>query len=362
MGAGGGGVAVTGSTGWKAMGVSVIGHEHVRREEALQDASAAWGAPRPAAAVCDGAGHAPQSHVGAQAAVRAFRVAVGAMEPLLADILDEWLSREAAEGHWRYAAGWIVRALAAAREEAARVGTGRAADYAFTFAGVVAGRERTGFVQVGDGAICVLKRGGRCALAFPPQKGRYANSTTFVGRETAETGAYLTRTAPTVDIEGIMAMSDGPAVKMVDLTRGEPAPVVGEMIRDFAGGELDRAGLVGYLTGRRWFDDARGGDDKSVVLLAREAGGTSDGRAGGGTEKRKSPGEGEGAAGRGRGMTRGAAVPGTGETTQVSPQRRTKATRPRRSAAPPARTEPRLPPHGDGTPEDMGTSEREERA
>ena len=257
---------------WRALGASAIGHDHVRREQPLQDAVAAVAAPRPAVAVCDGAGSAPRSHEGAQAAVRAFRVAVAAMEPLLADALDADISRDYAEDLWRFAAGWIVRALAAAREEAAREGTGRAEDYAFTFAGAVAGRTRTGFVQVGDGALCVLSRGGWCGLVFEPEKGDYANTTHFVEPGTAEADAHLARTLPTADIAGILAMSDGPAVRMLDLVRGQPAPVVARMIGDCASGELDRAALLHYLTGPRWFDDPRGGDDKSIAILARAHG------------------------------------------------------------------------------------------
>lgn len=254
---------------WNGVGASVIGHDHVRREEPLQDASAAVAAPRPAAAVCDGAGSAVQSHAGATAAVRAFRVALRAMEPLVADALDEELPQEFAEELWHYTAGWFVRALAAARDEVAREGTGRAEDYAFTFAGAVVGRVRTGFVQVGDGAICVVGKKGHGTLAFRPQKGRYANVTDFLGFESAEKDVYLSRTLPTAAIEGIVAMSDGSAVKMVEEREGRPAPVVGEMVGDFAAGDLDRGALVRYLTGARWFGDPRGGDDKSVVILAR---------------------------------------------------------------------------------------------
>lgn len=257
---------------WTGLAASVIGHDHVRREQPLQDASTAVAAPRPAAAVCDGAGSAARSHEGARAAVREFRVAVAAMEPLLADALDEDTPEEYAEDLWRYAAGWIVRALAAAREEAARGGTGCAEDYAFTFAGAVVGRMRTGFVQIGDGALCVLGRGGQCGLVFAPEKGRFANSTNFLGNDTVERDAHLTQTLPTGSIAGLMAMSDGPAVNMLDLVHARPAPVVPRMIADCAAGELDRASLFNYLTGPRWFGDPRGGDDKSIAILACRGG------------------------------------------------------------------------------------------
>lgn len=255
---------------WKGVGASVIGHDHLRREMPLQDASAAILVPRPAAVVCDGAGSALMSHDGAKAAVREFRIAVSAMEPLLADSLDsERTPWGFADDLWRYTAGWIVRALAAARDEAAREGTGCPEDYSFTFAAAVVGRLRTGFVQVGDGAICVKTRCG-CNLAFKPEKGRYANMTPFLGAETVENDSFLTRVVPTSAIRGLMVMSDGPEVNMVDMTTMRPAPVVAMMIDDCASGEMGRDSLLNYLTGSRWYGDSRGGDDKSIVVLASE--------------------------------------------------------------------------------------------
>ena len=110
---------------WKGIGASVVGSDHLRRELPLQDASAAVQSPRPAAVVCDGAGSAKKSHDGANAAVREFRIALAALEPLLRDCLDDPRTPGAfAESLWHYAASWLCRALVAARDEAARMGTG----------------------------------------------------------------------------------------------------------------------------------------------------------------------------------------------------------------------------------------------
>jgi hypothetical protein len=258
---------------WEAVGASVIGLDHVRRDQPLQDASAAVAGRgrRPAAVVCDGAGSAAKADEGARAAVRAFRVAVAAMEPLLAECLDRPGTGGAyAEEMWRYAAGWILRALAAAREEAAREGGGGAGEYAFTVAAAVAGRARTGFVQVGDGALCAKTRDGACRLVFPPQKGRHANETEFLEADTVERDAHLTAVAATEPLDGVLAMSDGPETNMIDAAAGRPAPVVARMIDDCGGGELDGPSLRKYLTGSRWLADLRGGDDKSIAVFARK--------------------------------------------------------------------------------------------
>ncbi len=255
---------------WEGLAVSVIGPEHVRREMSLQDASGVILSQRPAAVVCDGAGSAPFSHVGAEAAVREFRISLSALEPMLEACLDsDETSFGGAKDYWRYLAYWMCRAIVAAKEESARVGSGDPRDYDFTLAAVVVGKMRTAFLQVGDGAIAVrLRRWGGSALVFKPEKGRYANVTKFLDRDTVEEDEFQTRVLPTSAISGVMVMSDGPEIKMLDMSGNRPAKIVSDMIGDCAKGELDRASLLNYLTGSRWMNDPRGGDDKSVAILA----------------------------------------------------------------------------------------------
>ena len=254
---------------WKGLAVSVIGPEHVRREMPLQDASGVVFSPRPAAVVCDGAGSARFSHVGAEAAVREFRISLAALEPMMELCLDrDTTTSGGAKDLWSYFAYWMCRAIVAAKEESARVGSGNLSDYDFTLAAAVVGRRYTAFLQVGDGAIAVRLCKGDSALVFRPEKGRYANVTKFLDKATVEEDAILTRVLPTSVISGIMVMSDGPEIKTIDMSGTRPAKVVSDMIDDCAKGELDRASLLNYLTGSRWMNDPRGGDDKSVAVLA----------------------------------------------------------------------------------------------
>jgi hypothetical protein len=261
---------MSGLAEWKGLAVSVIGTEHVRREQPLQDASGVISAPRPAAVVCDGAGSARFSHVGAEAAVREFRISLAALEPMLAACLDsDETTFDGAKGYWRCLSYWMCRAIVAAKEESARVGSGNARDYDFTMAAAVVGQMRTAFLQVGDGAIAVrLRRWGGSALVFRPEKGPYANVTKFLDRDAVEEDEFQTRVLPTSAISGIMVMSDGPEIKMLDMSGNRPAKIVSDMIDDCAKGDLDRASLLNYLTGSRWMNDPRGGDDKSVAILA----------------------------------------------------------------------------------------------
>ena len=105
-------------------------------------------------------------------------------------------------------------------------------------------------------------------LAFKPEKGRYANVTTFLDAKTVEEDTFLTRVLPTPEIVGIMVMCDGTEVCMIDLASNKPAPIVGQMLEDYSKDEVDRHTVLSYLTGMRWMTDPRGGDDKSIALLA----------------------------------------------------------------------------------------------
>ena len=191
------------------------------------------------------------------------------LEPMLADRLDSDRTPWGfAKDLWHYVSGWICRALVAARDEAARTGSGNPSDYVFTFAAAIVGKLRTGFIQVGDGAIAVRTRTGACDLVFKPEKGRYANVTTFLDAKPVEEDTFLTRVLPTPEIVGIMVMCDGPEVCMIDLASNKPAPIVGQMLEDYSKDEVDRHTVLSYLTGMRWMTDPRGGDDKSIALLA----------------------------------------------------------------------------------------------
>ena len=117
----------------------------------------------------------------------------------------------------------------------------------------------------------ILRDGSRffnSALVFRPQKGRYANVTKFLDKATVDEDAFLVRVLPTSAISGVMVMSDGPEINMIDMSGNRPAKIVSDMIDDCAKGDLDRASLLNYLTGSRWMNDPRGGDDKSVAILA----------------------------------------------------------------------------------------------
>ena len=259
-------------TQWKCVGASVIGNDHVRREKPCQDASAAIATPRPAGIVCDGAGSAARSHDGARAAVREFGIFLAGMEPMFAQFLDdELMPSDVAQGCWRHAATCLGNALCAAKKEVAlrAEGTKKPEDYDFTMAAVVVGKAYTGFVQVGDGAI-IVRDGGVNSVVFDPEKGQFTNQTKFLSEQVVETDAFKTTVIPTFHLDGMLLMSDGPQPLMIDLASQRPGEIVNQMIGKLSDGEMHREDVIRYLSDSRWFKDPRGGDDKSIVVFARE--------------------------------------------------------------------------------------------
>lgn len=257
---------------WKCFGASVIGNDHVRREKPCQDASAVVAAPRPSGIVCDGAGSAARSHEGARAAVREFGIFLAGMEPMFAQFLDdELMPRDVAQGCWRHAATCLSNALCAAKKEVAMraSGTKRLTDYDFTMAALVTGKAYTGFVQVGDGAL-IVREGGINSMVFDPAKGQFANQTKFLDEGIVGTDDFKTTVIPTFRLDGMLIMSDGPQPMMIDLASQRPGEIVSQMIERSSRGEMQREDLIHYLSDARWFKDPRGGDDKSIVVFAKE--------------------------------------------------------------------------------------------
>lgn len=242
--------------------VSVPGAGHIRYGTPCQDASGVAAAPRPAAIVCDGRGSAPKSHFGAQEAVKAFFRQVGVLEPFLAGILD----RDAPEEKWTDLCRLFYRTLFQVKKDLAAERGGEERDYDFTVAFAIAGKASIGVFQVGDGAV-VLRQNGVCRTAFPPDKGEFANQTHFLRQDGETTGKFHARLFPAEENTEIALTSDGPEYLMFRQADMVPGPVFDQMLADLAKGELCEQDVRDFLTRSVWATDARGADDRSLVVL-----------------------------------------------------------------------------------------------
>lgn len=242
--------------------VSVPGAGHIRFGTPCQDASGVITAPRPAAIVCDGRGSAPNSHFGAQRAVKAFFSQVGVLEPFLSGVLDNEPSNE----KWMNLCRLLYRTLFQVKLDLSGERGGDEKDYDFTVALAIAGRTSIGVFQVGDGAV-VLRQDGVCRTAFPPDKGEFANQTHFLrsgGEESCKFHAALFSAEAN---SGIAITSDGPEYLMFRQSDMTPGSVFDEMLGDLAAGELCEQDVRDYLTRSAWATDPRGADDRSLVVL-----------------------------------------------------------------------------------------------
>lgn len=252
---------------WKGVAVSMIGNGHIRREMPCQDASAAVVAPRPALIVCDGRGSAKAglSQEGSRAAVQAFCAQLNVLEPIVSEALDR---PGLTEAKWRSLCRIFYRTLVQAKFDcAARTGLPEN-EFDFTAAFAVMGGAYVGCFQVGDGAL-VMQQGGACKTVFKPAKGEFANLTHFV-RSGGDAGEqFQTAVFPADGIVGVAATSDGPQHLMFNLADMTPGPVFPALLDRLATGQIERTDLVDYLSRRRWADDPRGDDDRSVALLCK---------------------------------------------------------------------------------------------
>ena len=252
---------------WRGIAVSMIGNGHIRREMQCQDASAAIVMPRPALIVCDGRGSAKAglSQEGSREAVRAFCAQLNVLEPVISEFLDRGKLEEI---EWRNLCRILYRTLVQAKLECANDTGLPENEFDFTAAFAVVGKANVGCFQVGDGAL-VLQRGSKCETVFKPMKGEFANLTQFVRSDGESRDEFLAAVFPAEGITGVAATSDGPQYLMFNLLDMSPGPAFPVFFDRMSKGELERDEILAYLSRRKWADDPRGDDDRSVALLCK---------------------------------------------------------------------------------------------
>jgi len=249
---------------WCGHAVSVPGNGHIRREIPCQDASGVWLSPRPCLVVCDGRGSARLSHLGAQAAVKAFRSQCAVMERRLANLLD---TRRCEPREWHRFCQLMARTVCQQKIELAEAHSCPEDEFDFTIAFAVIGVRRIGFFQVGDGAL-TLRRDGACQTVFLPDKGEFDNQTCFLHPGDEESRKLHTVMVAADGVSGVAATSDGPEHLMFDLQNMTPGPIFDQMFTDLQAGRFPRQSSLDYLTGARWSRDPRGNDDRSLAIIA----------------------------------------------------------------------------------------------
>lgn len=170
-------------------------------------------------ALADGAGSAPLSHFGAEAAVR-----VAADE--FCRSFEEFYGAEDSRAV-------RLRLIGVVREKLEELATEHGAsikDFASTLLFVAQKDNRYIAGQLGDGYMAFL-RSRETRLVAKPEKGEFANVTYFTTSPDAEQRLKLFK-GEVGAIAGFFLMSDGAAESLYQRSNGEFAPLVGRLVTD----------------------------------------------------------------------------------------------------------------------------------
>ncbi|HZT80209.1 MAG TPA: PP2C family serine/threonine-protein phosphatase [Gemmataceae bacterium] len=249
---------------WRAVGASVQGVSHLRNGTPCQDSNQVLELENGilVAAVADGAGSAPESHLGANWAARA--AVEGLAERLrqrVPDAADEWhaLLRDGME-----AARQAVMDLSADSFGLAPQ------DLATTLLLAVALPDRVAAAQVGDGAVVVRLADETLHAVTRPPVGEFINETTFLTSPNwAQKAQFVMRPAP---VTGLVMFTDGLQMLALKMPQGVPhVPFFQPLLRFVAATDSQAQALSqleGFLQSPRIRQ--RADDDLTLMLAVRD--------------------------------------------------------------------------------------------
>lgn len=245
---------------WRVMAASATGRSHLDRAQPCQDAYASAQMGRTlVAVVCDGAGSASHSDVGAQHVSSSVAAALTGAPGLGSDPLA--LPVEALRI-------LIETAIDDARGQLALRAAGqglRLSDHACTLVGAVATRDGGWFFHVGDGvAACAFNNESPDAVSLPAN-GEYANETWFVTGGNWREQLRLTRFEGAVD--ALVLMSDG--VQPFAMTRAGDQlfqPFIAPVLRYLASVDEIHGSQALHATLADPRTDQITGDDKTLLV------------------------------------------------------------------------------------------------
>lgn len=244
---------------WRVVGISVQGSAHQEKGVPCQDANKyrVFEGDTLLIAVADGAGSAPQAALGAQKAVEK---AVDALEQALKT------ETKSSKVGWEPVLANVFREVKQALITLAEVEQINLGDLATTLTCTIVNPTWLVTGQVGDGAVVGRDEDHNLFVIIKPQRGEYANETTFLSMETAlESLQVKVLNKP---IRDVVVMSDGMlrlAMKLPDYQPHDPffnpllAFIAGNQPEDCLEAQLEK-----FLSSERVC--ARTEDDKTIVV------------------------------------------------------------------------------------------------
>jgi hypothetical protein len=228
-----------------------------------QDASSATVTPRTTLIVCDGAGSAKQSHIGAQTLVQSLNRLLFSIEGLLM----KWLDMPTEANFDKNLADMIYRYAVHQMKDLGETHLRSDRDFRATLLLSVVGQQRVFWFKVGDGELVVQTRDGAIRPLGQADKGEFANQTVFVDTGlTFDSVQYGTLDAN--DVTGLALMSDGASERLVAHDGSRVAQRVTDFMQALVQGKLAREQVFLFLNEPEVWQGSTH-DDKSIALAAR---------------------------------------------------------------------------------------------
>lgn len=256
---------------WRSLAATTPGHGHLAEGIPCQDSALAAEYPVACVMVCDGRGSAPYSHLGAEAATKALSTLLTTAHELIFQALDAPASKcnlsfRPERTAWNSLVHLIWRSLGQCQTALAATNGGTPEDYEFTLALGLIGKERAGFLQIGD-SLLVMQKAGVCGLVFCPQNDpENPSATWFVGPGNPPRH-LLSSLRNSMDIDGLVALSDGTAARLIDSRLHFPSSEVANRLDLLRSQQISKKGLHRFLTTPDWQTATL--DDRSIAMVVR---------------------------------------------------------------------------------------------
>ena len=256
----------------KVYAEALVGIQHRQPNIQLpcQDAAQATIKPRPILIVCDGAGSAAVSDLGANALTTQLTRLCQSLEPLLATYLD------VAQPHdFSTLVRIVIRHAMGILQDCAALHRRSIRDFRSTLNLVIVGSVHSLWLKVGDGEIVQehlfqldteqVHVDYQCLGLH--NKGEFANQTQFIDDQLQFSDVHWGVLDSQITT-GLVLMSDGAAEKLVSVNRDQVAGQITQWLQQLRGDQFKVAELYKRFYSKEFLTRSTG-DDRSIVLYAK---------------------------------------------------------------------------------------------
>lgn len=250
---------------WYPAAFSLPGKSHLKVSPPIpcQDDAYAAVLPSPVIIVCDGSGSSKLSHIGANKVIENLSLLAASLQPVSSLLLDVKVPGPLTEID--YVTMWIKHANETLKRLAEQL-CHPVSEFRCTLLLTLVGREKTFWLQIGDGYI-LLEKSGKITPACRPAKGEYANETSFLGG-TLNSSQINFGFEDSHAITGAVAMTDGASERLVKTDGSQVAARLQSMLDSLRNGTFSSQDIFSFLSDEKVWNGTSG-DDKGMAMIAR---------------------------------------------------------------------------------------------